>query len=322
MAFPLENKLVVAVASSALFDLTESDDVYRSKSLEAYRAFQRSHLDNPFRKGVAFPFIRRLLGLNRLYPNERPVEVIFLSHNDADTGMRLYRSAQYYGLDITRGAFLSGGSPYKYIPAFDAALFLSANPTDVLEAVRAGHPAGTVLPGVVEDDETETVLRIAFDFDGVLADDEAERVFAESGDLGVFHASELGKRALPHHPGPLKKLLDKISRFQRIESVQSRRRSGYQPALRIAIITARNAPSNERVVTTLESWGIRVDETFFLGGIEKRRILEVLRPHIYFDDHLVHLTPSSAVVPSVHIPFGIRNLTQPASVPAPVPNSD
>jgi 5'-nucleotidase len=307
MPFPLENKLVVAVASSALFDLGESDDVYSSKSLDAYRTYQRAHLDVPFGKGVAFPFIKRLLGLNRLYPGDQPVEVIFLSRNDADTGRRSFRSAQHYGLEITRGAFLAGDSPHKYIRAFDASLFLSANQRDVLEAVQSGQPAGAVLPGVFADDREDAVLRIAFDFDGVLADDEAERIYAESGDLRLFHASESGKRGLPHNPGPLKDLLAKIARFQRAEALQSRKRVGYKPALRIAIVTARNAPSNERVVTTLDTWGIKVDETFFMGGIEKMRVLEILKPHIYFDDQLGHLTPTSGTIPSVHIPFGIRN---------------
>ncbi len=312
MPFDLESKLVVAVASSALFDLSESDAVYRAKSLDAYRLYQRANLDKPFAKGVAFPFIRRLLALNALYPDENPVEVIFLSRNDADTGQRLVRSARHYGLDITRGAFLSGSSPYKYIPAFNASLFLSAKHDDVVEAVQAGHPAGTVLPSVVSDDESETVLRIAFDFDGVLVGDEAERVYAETGDLTLFHANEADKRSIPHEPGPLKNLLDKIARFQRAEAVRARKRPGYTPGLRIAIVSARNAPANERVVTTLEKWGIRVDETFFMGGIEKRRVLEILKPHIYFDDQLSHLTPTAAVIPSVHIPFGIRN-----AIPAP-----
>lgn len=314
MPFEIEDKLVVAVACSALFDLADSDAIYRSKSLDAYRAYQRAHMDEPFARGVAFPFVRRLLALNRLYPNEMPVEVIFLSRNDADTGRRLIRSARHYNLDITRGAFLAGESPYKYIPAFNASLFLSAKHDDVLDAVRAGHPAGTVLPGAINDDENETALRIAFDFDGVLASDEAERIYAESGDLKLFHANEADKRAIPHEPGPLKNLLDKISRFQRIEALQARKREGYARALRVAIVSARNAPSNERVVTTLESWGIRADETFFMGGIEKRRVLEVLRPHIYFDDQLGHLTPTASIIPSVHIPFGIRNA-------APVPTA-
>lgn len=309
MPFLLEKKLVIAVASSALFDLAESDEVYRTKRLDAYRTYQRAHVSEPFGKGVAFPFIRRLLAVNERFPEEKPVEVIFLSHNDADTGRRLFRSAQHYGLDISRGAFLAGEQPYKYIPAFCASLFLSANPDDVAAAVRAGYPAGTVLPGTISDDEGDSGLRIAFDFDGVLADDEAERIYAESGDLDLFHANEAKNRTLPHNPGPLRDLVDKISRFQRLELIRARKGAGYKPSLRIAIITARNAPSNERVVTTLDSWGILVDETFFMGGIEKRRVLEVLRPHIYFDDQLVHLTPTASSIPSVHIPFGVKNCT-------------
>ena len=315
MSFPIERKLVIAVASSALFDLAESDAIYKKDGIEAYRLYQRKHLDEPFPKGVAFPFIRRLLGLNRLYEEEQPVEVIFLSKNDAESGRRLYRSAQYHGLNITRGAFLAGGSPYPYIPAFNASLFLSADKEDVVEAVYSGFPAGMVLPSNITDDEDEKELRIAFDFDGVLADDESEREYVRTGDLEKFHENETSRRAEPHKPGPLKDLLEKISRFQRVEKLKSRKDKTYKPALRIAIITARNAPSNERFVTTMENWGISVDETFFLGGIEKKHILNVLKPHIFFDDQIGHLEPTAQEVPSVHIPFGIKNVSMAVEAP-------
>lgn len=307
MPFPIEDKLVVGVASSAVFDMREANEVFLQNGEEGYRKYQQEHLDDPFAKGVAFPFIRRLLNLNRLYPKQKPVEVVVLSKNDPETGRRFFRSCQCYDLDITRGAFVTGRSPHPYIQAFNASLFLSANEEDVKRAVAENLPAGLVLPTDVADDEGETELRVAFDFDGVMADDEAEQVYQTSKSLDLFHQKETQKLAQPHNPGPLKELVTKIAGFQKLEARKAKSTPGYKQALRIAIITARNAPSNERFVTTLTEWGISADETFFLGGIEKSRILEVLKPHIYFDDQLVHLTPASKVVPSVHIPFGVTN---------------
>lgn len=177
MAYPIEEKLVVGVASSALFDLSDSDRIYRRWGVEAYRRHQRKKLDEPFRKGVAFPFIKRLLGINYVFPDQKPVEVVILSRNSPETGLRIFRSIDHYRLDISRAAFMAGGSPHPYIPAFNASLFLTANEQDVHDAVAAKYPAGLVLPSQVLDDELDTELRVAFDFDGVLADDESETVF-------------------------------------------------------------------------------------------------------------------------------------------------
>ena len=263
MPYVLDDKLVIAVASSALFDLAESD---------------------------------------------RPVEVILLSRNDPDTGLRVFNSIEAHGLQITRGAFLNGRSPYRYVGAFSASLFLSANERDVREAILAGLPAGVVLASTYEDDVTDSELRVAFDFDGVLADDEAEVVFHTTGSLESFHSSERANVLRAHNPGPLKELLHKIAKLQQHELARRAADKSYEPKLRVAIITARNAPSHERMITTLREWGIQVDETFFLGGIEKRRVLEVFAPHIFFDDQRVHLDPASGLVPSVHVPFGVKNL--------------
>jgi 5'-nucleotidase len=306
MPYPIEKKLVIAVSSSAVFDMIAADNIYRTEGEEAYRKYQLEHIDKPFNKGVAFPFVKRLLGLNEIYAKEQPVEVIVLSRNDPDSGRRFFRTCQHFGLKITRGAFLTGKSPYPYIPAFSASLFLSANNDDVCGAITAGMPAGLVLPTISSDDD-EKELRVAFDFDGVLADDEAETVYNETNDLELFHAAELKKSATPHNPGPLKDLITKMAYFQKMEMKKTATIPGYKPALRVAIVTARDAPSNERLVTTLNAWGLTAIEAFFMGGIEKKRVLDILRPHIFFDDQLQHLKPTAATVPSVHIPFGIKN---------------
>jgi 5'-nucleotidase len=308
MPFPIDDKLVIAVASSALFSLGKADLIFRQQGEEAYRAYQREHLDDVLAPGVAFPFIRRLLRLNDRMPELRPFEVILLSRNAPETGLRVFRSIAAHGLDISRAAFFSGGAPHRYIGAYGASLFLSANQEDVRAAVDAGQPAGLVLDSTCADD-TDDELRVAFDFDGVIADDDAERVYQQSASLAAFHASETAQRWTPLHPGPLAGMLTKLARVQQIERQLAQQNSAYRRTLRTAIVTARSAPAHERVITTLSSWGITVDESFFMGGIEKRRVLEVMRPHLFIDDQLTHLTARG--VPNVHIPFGITNRRDP-----------
>ena len=126
MAYDIENRLVVGLASSALFDLTDSDEVFRQQGEQEYRVYQRQHQDTPLAPGVAFPFVRRLLSLNELSPDNPLVEVVLLSHNDPDTGLRVFKSIEHHGLDITRAVFLQGKNPYQYIPAFNISLFLTA----------------------------------------------------------------------------------------------------------------------------------------------------------------------------------------------------
>lgn len=315
MAYPIEKKLVVAVSSRAVFDLEEANAIFDSKGTEAYRQYQMARLDDPLAKGVAFPFVSRLLRLNELYPKQVPIEVVVLSRSSADIGQRFFRSCKHYGLDISRGAFLSGQSPYPYIGAFNASIFLSAHRPDVVNAVRAGLPAGLIMPTAAVDDEADHELRIAFDFDGVLADDKSEQVYQKHKNLDLFHQHETEKVDQPHEAGPLKDLFTKIGFFQKLEAQREANNPGYKPAMRVAIVTARNAPSNERMVTTLNSWGMDAAELFLMGGIEKRRVLEVLKPHIFFDDQLTHLEPAAQTVPSVLIPFGVANIDLLANIP-------
>lgn len=306
MPYPIERKLVIAVASSALFDLNESDKVFREKGPKEYRKYQEIHLDDPLKKGVAFPFIRRFLNINKHFYEERPVEVVLLSRNSSITGKRVFRSINHYGMDISRAAFLEGKSPYTYIPAFNSSLFLSSNEEDISKAIDYGYPAGMVLPSEVVDDQDDSELRIAFDFDGVIADDASERVYRE-GAIGDFHEHETSKSHVPHRPGPLAELFKKLSFMQKLEDKAVEKNPEYNRIIRTAIITARNAPSHERVVTTLEHWGVSANEVFFLGGMKKDRILTVLKPHIFFDDQKDHLDSDAGNIPMVHIPFGIAN---------------
>ncbi len=202
---------------------------------------------------------------------------------------------------------MAGRSPYEYVPAFNASLFLTANEADVQQSIDANYPAGLVLPSTVYDDALDTELRVAFDFDGVIADDEAESVYKRNNDLDEFQAHESAHRETPHQPGLLADLFMKLAFLQKLEEKRVKEEPGYQKLVRTAIVTARNAPAHERVVTTLKSWGVSPDESFFLGGMDKARILSILKPHMYFDDQLSHLKSSVANIPMVHIPFGIAN---------------
>lgn len=311
MAYSLKDRLVIGIASSALFDLSESDKVFRTSGEDEYRKYQEKNLEVPLEKGNVFSFVKRILSLNDLGddPKKNPlVEVVLLSRNDPDTGLRVMKSIQHHGLNITRAIFLRGKSTHSYIPALSISLFLSGNKNDIDEAILAGYPAGHVMNSMRVDDSSDESLKIAFDFDGVLADDESETVMHLTKDVEKFHAHETKNVLAPHNPGPLKDFLVRLSNIQAIEEKKKISDPSYKNRLQVSIVTARNAPSHERALKTLKGWGFNANDAFFLGGIEKRLVLEVLRPHIFFDDQTDHLNTASQVVPCVHIPFGIKNL--------------
>ncbi|MBA6383815.1 5'-nucleotidase [Colwellia sp. BRX10-6] len=309
MSYELGKRLVIGVASSAMFDLTESDTVFQTKGEEEYRKYQSENVNNSLDKGMSFSFIKRLLSLNNLSDNPESdplVEVVLLSRNDPDTGLRVMHSIKHHNLPISRAIFMQGKSPYEYIPALSISLFLSGNSSDVKEAIEMGYPAGHVLNSAIVDEDDDD-LRIAFDFDGVLADDESETVMHNTKDVNKFHDHETTNVLQPHNPGPLKEFLVKVSSIQKLEEKRKLSNPEYINRLRVSIVTARNAPSHERALNTLRDWGVMANDAFFLGGVDKGLILGVLKPHIFFDDQSGHLDSTSPVAPSVHIPFGIKN---------------
>jgi 5'-nucleotidase len=294
--YSLEGKLVIGISSRALFDLDESDRVFRSDGLAAYRAFQREHEKDVLAPGTAMPLIRGLLGINPAGAPERErlVEIILLSRNDADSAMRLFNSIEAHGLDITRGALTSGRDPWPYLGALQCSLFLSANPDDVFHARAQGFPAALVLPRPVETpDEGPTEVRIAFDGDAVLFHESSELMFQRDG-LEAFQENERMLTDRPMDPGPFAPFLLALKR------IQDHFPDGQSP-IRTALVTARGAPTHTRVVKTLRAWGVRMDETFFLGGLDKAPVLAALRPHIFFDDQLSHLRDAQLRVPSAHV---------------------
>ncbi len=304
--------LTIAISSRAVFALDDANQVWQNEGIEAYREHQRLYEEQPLAPGPAFGFVKRLLQLNGIRPGQPLVEVVLLSRNDPDTGLRAFNSIEHHGLPITRAAFLSGSSPYRYLKPFDASLFLSMNADDVSEAIAEGYPAGLVLPTTLADDGDDHELRIAFDFDGVIADDASEAVYKNQG-LEAFQLHEQAHATEAMNPGPLKMFFERLATIQAIERELRAADPAYRQRLRTAIITARDAPAHRRCVLTLRQWGIRADQTFFLGGRAKKPILDVFKPHLFFDDQRRHLDAASSGVPCAHIPFGVRNRPEPAA---------
>jgi 5'-nucleotidase len=297
---PESLRLIVAISSRALFDLSESHQVFETQGVDAYRDYQVAHENDILEPGVAFGLARKLINLNATLGDRGRVEVILISRNSSDTGLRVLTSAHHHGLDIARAAFTGGASPYRYVSAFGAHLFLSADPSDVRLALNAGCAAATVLPAALpmEPDEDDQV-RIAFDGDAVLFSDDAEKLYRQQG-LDVFNASEFAAAHEPLPGGPFKGLLVAIHQLQALFPAEG-------APLRTALVTARGAPSHERVIRTLRAWDIRIDEALFLGGLDKGRFLAAFDADIYFDDQRVHCDAASQHVATGHVPHGVAN---------------
>jgi len=297
---PSNIRLVVGISSRALFDLSESHRVFEEQGVEAYHAYQVAHEGEILKPGVAFTLTRKLLALNECLGERGHVDVILLSRNSSDTGLRVFNSIRHYGLDIARAAFTGGASPYRYVTAFGAHLFLSADPNDVRQALAAGCAAATILPAAaMRADSGDEQLRIAFDGDAVLFSDESERVFRSSG-LAAFNANEVAAAEQPLSDGPFKGFLVALQHIQALFPADA-------APIRTALITSRGAPSHERVVRTLRAWSIRIDESLFLGGLRKGPFLAAFDGDIFFDDQETHCDDARDLVATGHVPHGIAN---------------
>ncbi len=298
MATDTEGKapLIVALSSRTLFDLDESNRVFEEEGVEAYRQYQIAREDEPLEPGVAFPLVQKLSRLNAQLPGR--IEVILLSRNAADTGLRVFNSIQHHGLAIERAAFCGGESPYRYMEAFGCDLFLSTVAEDVRQALAAGVAAATLLPSKAQSGGDD-VLRLAFDGDAVLFSDEAEQVFKREG-LEAFRSSERNAAKRPLQGGPFKAFLAAVHRMQQEFSPDA-------CPIRTALVTARSAPAHERVIRTLRAWDIRLDESLFLGGWSKGVFLKAFGADIFFDDQALHCESARDHVAAGHVPHGIAN---------------
>jgi 5'-nucleotidase len=300
LPYSVEGKLVVAISSRALFDFEEENRVFEKDGEPAYIALQYARLDVPAREGVAFALVKKLLAFNT--PGQSRIEVVVLSKNDPVSGLRVFRSAKQAGLTIERGVFTRGRSPYRYLDALKANLFLSANEADVMAALDAKVPAARVYPESTQAASRHAdEVRIAFDGDAVLFSDEAERVYQRDG-LDAFTEHETARALQPLPPGPFKPLLEALHRLQTASG------KDIPVRIRTALVTARSAPAHERAVRTLMEWNIAVDEAMFLGGLAKGEFLRSFEPDFYFDDQLGHIDSARAFVAAGHVPFGVANI--------------
>ena len=303
MAYNLEKTLVIGISATALFDLSEADKLYQDEfkkhpntAIDIYRAFMLKHEDIPLKEGIGFPLVHALLNLNKYQKKtEAPlVEVVIMSRNSPDTGVQVLNTIREMKLNITRSAFTAGESSADYLEAFDVDLFLTTNEVDAQKVIDRGVCASAVLniPPSYKCDTDDEQVRIAFDGDAVLFDESSELVYKEKG-IEAFHKNEEEAQNRPMNKGPFAAFLMKLASLQERLPMKME----FSP-VRIAIVTARNAPSDLRVIKTLRHWGVYVDEAFFLGGLEKSKILKSFKAHIFFDDQDVHLKNSSLVVPS------------------------
>ncbi|WP_417222617.1 5'-nucleotidase [Amphritea sp.] len=295
MTFDLNEVLVIGVSSRALFDLEHENSIYQQQDVEAYRRYQYEHENTLLGKGTAFHLVKALLSLNKL-SDERLVEVVVMSKNSPDTGLRILKSIQHYDLDITRSAFTGGDPLSPFLQAYSVDLLLTRHSDDAQVAIDTQDCAAALIydpPESYQPDHDK--IRIAFDADAVLFSDESEYIYKTEG-LERFQQNESDKEDIALPDGPFAKLVRVLSRL-------NRKLGADRSPLRLSIVTARNGPAHLRVIKTLRAWDVNVDQAFFLGGMSKEPVLSALRPHIFFDDQPAHLIQASKHVPSSQVPY-------------------
>ena len=293
-----KSKLVIGISSRALFDLDDSHKIFEKEGVDAYKEHQILNEDKILNPGNAFGLVKKILDINNLYESNDRVEVILLSRNSADTGLRVFNSIEAHNLDITRAVFCGGESPHKYVKDFNIDLFLSSSDEDVRMAIESNVASATIISGNSNFKQDSHLLKIAFDGDAVIFSDESEKVFHEKG-MNAFIKNEIkGDNTL--EPGPMKPFLMELNRLQREFSLED-------CPIRTALVTARSAPTHKRVIKTLREWGVRIDESLFLGGMSKEDFLKSFQADIFFDDQLKNIVDASGKITSAHVPYGVKN---------------
>ena len=294
MPVDLRHTLVVGISSRSLFDLETENEIYEKEGLDAYQKYQVENENIHLEKGTAFHLVESLLKLNDIKKDRKLIEVVIMSKNSPDTGLRILNSIKHYGLPITRSAFTSSVSLANYIEAFEVDLFLSKSESDIQDVIDKGKCAAALIYSPPTDYKPDNnTLRIAFDADAVVFSDESEQIYKQKG-LQEFHKNESTFEDIPLKEGPFGKFIKLLSKIQ--QEVDKN-------LMRIAIVTARDYPSNVRVIKTLRNWGVYVDEAFFLGGVPKEKVLKAFNAHIFFDDQDSYVAPASIMVPSSRVPY-------------------
>tara|TARA_Y100000768_G_scaffold379058_1_gene354255 strand:+ start:70 stop:966 length:897 start_codon:yes stop_codon:yes gene_type:complete len=293
-----KSKLIIGISSRALFDLDDSHKIFEKEGVDAYKEHQILNEDKILNPGNAFGLVKKILDINNLYESNDRVEVILLSRNSADTGLRVFNSIEAHNLDITRAVFCGGESPHKYVKDFNIDLFLSSSDEDVRMAIESNVASATIISGNSNFRQDSHLLKIAFDGDAVIFSDESEKVFHEKG-MSAFIKNEIkGYNSL--EPGPMKPFLMELNKLQGEFSLED-------CPIRTALVTARSAPTHKRVIKTLREWGVRIDESLFLGGMSKEDFLRSFQADIFFDDQLKNIVDASGKITSAHVPYGVKN---------------
>ncbi len=296
----MESKLIIGISSRALFDLDKSHEIYEKEGLKSYENYQIENEDKTLDPGEAFNLVKKILKINELYDNSDRVEVILLSRNTSDTGLRIRNSIEDHNLNISRAAFCGGESPHRYVKDFGVHLFLSSSIEDVKLAIESNVAAATIIPRSSDNQKKSNsdILKIAFDGDAVIFSDESEKVFHEKG-LEAFIENEVNSESVLKE-GPFKSFLVELNKIQNDFEIN-------KCPIRTALVTARSAPSDKRVIKTLRNWGVRIDESLFLGGMTKNKFLESFDADIFFDDQKKHIMGAIENTTSGHVPYGIKN---------------
>ncbi|MGB0711156.1 MAG: 5'-nucleotidase [Gammaproteobacteria bacterium] len=295
-----QSKLIIGISSRALFNLDQSHEIYEKEGLESYRDYQIANEDVTLEPGEAFSLVKKILSINSLYKDKQRIEVILLSRNTSDTGLRIRNSIEAHGLDISRAAFCGGESPHRYVRDFGVHLFLSSSFEDVKLAIESNVAAATIIPRDGDNSRklNQGQLKIAFDGDAVIFSDDSEKVFHEDG-LDAFIKNEVSATS-PLKAGPFKSFLVELNKIQNDFDVN-------ECPIRTALVTARSAPSDKRVIKTLREWGVRIDESLFLGGMSKQQFLKSFQADIFFDDQKKHIMDAVKTTASGHVPYGVKN---------------
>ena len=295
-----QSKLIIGISSRALFNLDESHDIYEKEGLDSYRDYQIANEDKTLDPGEAFSLVKKILSINSFYKDKERIEVILLSRNTSDTGLRIRNSIEAHGLNISRAAFCGGESPHRYVKDFGVHLFLSSSFEDVKLAIESNVAAATIISrdGENNTQSNDDQLKIAFDGDAVIFSDDSEKVFHEEG-LDAFIENEVMATS-PLKEGPFKSFLVELNKIQNDFNTN-------ECPIRTALVTARSAPSDKRVIKTLREWGVRIDESLFLGGMSKQHFLKSFEADIFFDDQKKHIMDAIKTTASGHVPYGIKN---------------
>ncbi|XP_030262124.1 cytosolic 5'-nucleotidase 1A-like [Sparus aurata] len=300
--------VTIAVSSRTLFNMVAERKIYEEEGVEKYVAHQVEHESEPLKPGAAFPFVQALMNVNsrlrELYPDsEELFDIVLMTNNHAQVGVRLINSINHYDLTIERFCMTGGKSPIGYLKAYMTNLYLSKDSEKVTEAIEEGIAAATMFMPETENELSDTQLRVAFDGDAVLFSDESEIIVKQHG-LDTFFEHEKEFENKPLAQGPLKCFLEALGKLQRKFYAKNER---LNCPIRTFLVTARSAASSgARVLKTLRSWGLEIDEALFLAGAPKGPLLQKIKPHIFFDDQMFHIEGAQELgTISAHVPYGI-----------------